>query len=108
MNIIKNDTVIVLSGRDKGTKGKVLSADPANGKVIVEEQYMLDRAGSCVQISASEAKNKKAPAGSLETVYIIPASDGCLVATSHCTIESAEGFGARFTYIIQTISVIDK
>ncbi len=36
MNIIKNDTVIVLSGRDKGTKGKVLSADPANGKVIVE------------------------------------------------------------------------
>ena len=36
MNIIKNDTVIVLSGRDKGTKGKVLSADPANGKLIVE------------------------------------------------------------------------
>jgi len=36
MNIIKNDTVIVLSGRDKGTKGKVLSADPRNGKLIVE------------------------------------------------------------------------
>jgi len=36
MNIIKNDTVIVLSGRDKGTKGKVISADPANGKLIVE------------------------------------------------------------------------
>jgi len=36
MNIIKNDTVIVLSGRDKGTKGKVLSADPSNGKLIVE------------------------------------------------------------------------
>ena len=36
MNIIKNDTVIVLSGRDKGTKGKVLSADHSNGKVIVE------------------------------------------------------------------------
>ncbi|MCQ2452106.1 MAG: 50S ribosomal protein L24 [Oscillospiraceae bacterium] len=36
MNIIKNETVIVLSGRDKGTKGKVISADPANGKLIVE------------------------------------------------------------------------
>ncbi len=36
MNIIKNDTVIVLSGRDKGKTGKVIYADPKNGKVIVE------------------------------------------------------------------------
>lgn len=36
MNIVKNDTVIVLSGRDKGTKGKVLSVDPKGGKLIVE------------------------------------------------------------------------
>ena len=36
MNIKKNDTVIVLSGKDKGKKGKVLEAMPATGKVIVE------------------------------------------------------------------------
>ena len=36
MNIKKNDTVIVLSGKDKGKKGKVLVAMPASGKVIVE------------------------------------------------------------------------
>ena len=36
MNIKKNDTVIVLSGKDKGKTGKVISADPKNGKVIVE------------------------------------------------------------------------
>ena len=36
MNIRKDDTVIVLSGRDKGKEGKVLSADPKNLKVIVE------------------------------------------------------------------------
>ena len=36
MNIRRDDTVVVLSGRDKGTKGKVLSADPKSGKVIVE------------------------------------------------------------------------
>ncbi len=36
MNIKKNDEVIVLSGKDKGKKGKVLSADPKGGKVIVE------------------------------------------------------------------------
>jgi len=36
MNIRRDDTVVVLSGRDKGVKGKVLSADPKSGKVIVE------------------------------------------------------------------------
>ena len=36
MNVKKNDTVVVLSGKDKGKKGKVLEAMPATGKVIVE------------------------------------------------------------------------
>ena len=36
MNIRRDDTVIVLSGKDKGKEGKVLSADPKNGKVVVE------------------------------------------------------------------------
>ena len=36
MNIKKGDTVVVLSGRDKGKQGKVLSADPKGGKVVVE------------------------------------------------------------------------
>ncbi len=36
MNVKKNDTVIVLSGKDKGKKGKVLEAMPKTGKVVVE------------------------------------------------------------------------
>ena len=36
MNVKKNDTVVVLSGKDKGKKGKVLEAMPATGKVVVE------------------------------------------------------------------------
>ena len=36
MNIKKDDKVIVLSGKDKGKQGKVLSAEPKTGKVIVE------------------------------------------------------------------------
>lgn len=36
MKIKTNDTVIVLSGKDKGKKGKVLSADPKHLKVVVE------------------------------------------------------------------------
>ena len=36
MHIKTNDTVVVLSGRDKGKEGKVMSVDPAGGKVIVQ------------------------------------------------------------------------
>ena len=36
MNIKKNDTVIVLSGKDKGKKGKVQKTLPESGKVLVE------------------------------------------------------------------------
>ena len=34
MNIKKGDTVVVLSGKDKGKKGKVLTVMPKDGKVI--------------------------------------------------------------------------
>jgi large subunit ribosomal protein L24 len=36
MNIRRDDTVVVLSGKDKGKQGKVLKADPKNGKLVVE------------------------------------------------------------------------
>ncbi len=36
MDIKRNDTVVVLSGKDKGKQGKVLQADPKGSKVIVE------------------------------------------------------------------------
>ena len=43
MNIKKNDTVIVLSGKDKGVKGKVLSVDPEARKVVVEKVNVASR-----------------------------------------------------------------
>jgi large subunit ribosomal protein L24 len=43
MNIRSNDTVVVLSGRDKGKLGKVISADPKGGKVIVEGVNLAKR-----------------------------------------------------------------
>ena len=36
MKIKSNDKVIVISGKDKGKEGKVMSADPKGMKVIVE------------------------------------------------------------------------
>ena len=36
LNVKKGDTVVVISGKDKGKQGKVLSADPKAMKVVVE------------------------------------------------------------------------
>ena len=36
MNIKKGDTVVVLSGKDKGKQGKVQAAVPGESKVLVE------------------------------------------------------------------------
>ena len=43
MSIRKDDTVIVLSGKDKGKKGKVLTVMPKDGKVIVEKVNVISR-----------------------------------------------------------------
>ena len=39
-HIKKNDQVIVISGNEKGKKGKVLAVDHENGRVIVENVNM--------------------------------------------------------------------
>ena len=43
MNVRRDDNVVVISGRDKGKKGKVLSVDPKSGKLIVEGVLVASR-----------------------------------------------------------------
>ena len=42
-HIKKDDQVIVISGNEKGKKGKVLSVDHANGRVLVEGVNMATK-----------------------------------------------------------------
>ena len=41
MNIKKGDTIVVLSGKDKGKQGKVLGTVPSEDKVVVEGCNMV-------------------------------------------------------------------
>ena len=43
MSIKTGDTVVVLSGKDKGKQGKVLSVMPKDRKVIVEKVNIVSR-----------------------------------------------------------------
>ena len=43
LNVKKDDTVVVISGKDKGSKGKVLVALPQKNRVIVQNVNMVTR-----------------------------------------------------------------
>src|SRR5690242_3905342 len=52
MKVHKGDTVIVVSGKDKGAKGKVIQAYPATEKVLVEgvnriKKHVANSANQC-------------------------------------------------------------
>ena len=43
MNVKKGDTVQVITGKDKGQTGKVITVLPKEGKVVVEKVNMVSR-----------------------------------------------------------------
>lgn len=75
---------------------------------LLEGTRELARAGSCLRIEASGRKGTGTMADLLQVVTILPASEGCLVVTEHFSAEAAEGFGRRFSYMLNTLAVIDR
>ena len=61
MKIKKDDTVIVLAGKDKGKTGKVLKAMPKEGKVIVEGVNVQTKHQKQTQKAAAEIKHQEGP-----------------------------------------------
>lgn len=43
LHVKKGDEVMIISGKDKGKKGKVLEVSPSEGKVIVEGRNMVTK-----------------------------------------------------------------
>ena len=72
---------------------------------ITLEPCALDRAGSCVRINAFCVRGADETAEIMQSVYVIPAGDGCVVATARCYAEGVEGFGPRFDAMIETLEV---
>ncbi len=72
---------------------------------LVEEAFTLDGAGDCVRIDASCVKGTDTTPDTLQTVYVIPAPGGCVVAVAHCVAEAAEGFGTRFGYMMNSLVI---
>ena len=69
MRIKKDDTVIVLTGKDKGKTGKVLRAMPKEGKVIVEGINMQTKHQKQTQKEPAEIKHQEGPLDISNVMY---------------------------------------
>ena len=103
----ENYLEVTYSPEDADTVSEAISEALSEDYDIIRNPSALDRAGSCIRIGASEGKGGGTP-DYLQTVYIIPAGDGSLIAAAHYSFESAEGFGRRFSYIMNTLAVIER
>ncbi|HUM55816.1 MAG TPA: 50S ribosomal protein L24 [Bacillota bacterium] len=61
MRIKKDDMVIVLTGKDKGKKGKVLKAMPKKNKVLVEGINIQTKHQKQTRTAAAEIKHQEGP-----------------------------------------------
>lgn len=75
---------------------------------ISVDSFDLDHVDSCTRIDASACVGGQYMPEYLQTVYIIPDGEGTVVGRVHCSIESAEGCGRRFMYMMNTIKLLDK
>lgn len=71
MHIKKNDQVVVISGKDKGKKGKVTAAFPKTGRVTVEGVNMVTK--------HQKARNAMQPGGIVHKEAAIDASNVMLL-----------------------------
>ena len=86
MKVKKNDTVLVLTGKDNGKTGKVLRALPADNKVVVD--------GVNVQKKHKKARSAQDTSGIIEQAGPIDASN-VLVVCPHC------GKATRVEYAVE-------
>ncbi len=61
MNIKKDDMVIVITGKEKGKKGKVLKAMPKENRVIVEGVNVQTKHQKQTRTARSEIKHQEGP-----------------------------------------------
>ena len=71
MHVKSNDTVIVISGKDKGKKGKISAAFPKLNRVTVEGVNMVTK--------HQKARNQAQPGGIIHKEMPIDASNVMLV-----------------------------
>jgi large subunit ribosomal protein L24 len=69
MKIKKDDTVVVITGKEKGKKGKVLKAIPKENRVIVEGVNVQTKHQKQTRKARSEIKHQEGPIDASNVMY---------------------------------------
>src|SRR6185437_15776497 len=85
MKIKKGDEVVVIAGKDRGVKGKVIAADPITNKVVVEG---VNRVKKHTRLSTTA---RGAKAGGIEHVE-------AAISASNVMVIDGEGKATRVGY----------
>jgi large subunit ribosomal protein L24 len=85
MKVKKGDEVVVIAGKDRGIRGKVIAADPATNKVVVEG---VNRVKKHNRITATQ---RGAKAGGIETIE-------AAINASNVMVIDGEGKATRVGY----------
>ncbi len=73
--IRSNDEVVVVAGRDKGARGKVIRVLPAKGKVVVAKINMVKRHTKATQSSSGGIIEREAPLDISNVQYVCSTCD---------------------------------
>ena len=81
MKIKKGDTVQMLRGKDRGKRGRVIEAEPAKGRVIVENLNVVKRhtRPRPLKDASRMGGTQMAPGGVMERASAVPVSSVMLV-----------------------------
>ena len=99
IEIKKNDTVKVITGRDKGKTGRVLRVDRATGKILVEHVMMVKRHTRPVpqkQIKGGIAE-RESPIPASNVLIVCPGCNKAVRVAHH--VDHAPGGKARRTRV---------
>ena len=74
LHVKKGDTVVVLSGKEKGKQGKIISAMPAKGMVVVEDVNKVKRhTKPSIKTPQGGILDKEMPLNACKVMLICPA-----------------------------------
>lgn len=93
MHVRKGDTVVVLSGKDRGLRGRIVRVDPSGGRAVVEGVHKVKRhTRPSAKVLQGGIIEKEAPLAASTLMLVCP---HCHRPTRHAHMVTESGQKSR-------------
>jgi len=104
LHVKKNDTVTILSGKDKGKTGRILRVLPEKGRVVVENVNMIKRHTRPNQKNSEGGILEKEATLDISNVQLVCSSCASTVRTGMRTLDD----GSKVRFCKKCNEIVDK